>query len=273
MSPQPIVPAQTIETASEPPVERQWLKVSFGGGAMQRVGYVPKPTSDGSNPTTYAACFCGPLGEINPMFASVVSTVELYPFRINGGDGLAHLGLRADVSVGSVSTSQSNGESFSSTVVDWDIAAVYDIPLWNEVTAPVVSVSAGYSSLAFPLEAGPFPGLTYSGPSFALAGTLPLGAGFMLTGAGGLRIPLTLASDEATFGSAVSAWGWTAKLGASYDLEELVGLPLSLTLDAKFLGLNGTLTGESTLPGNISVTDASLVDIYRTIQSSVEFTF
>lgn len=240
---------------------------------MQRVGYVPKPTSDGSNPTTYAACFCGPLGEINPMFGSASSVIELYPFRINGGDGLAHLGLRADVSIGSVTTSQSNGESFSSTVIDWDVAAVYDIPLWNELTAPVISLSVGYSSLAFPLEAGPFPGLTYSGPSFALAGRLPLGAGFTLVGTGGLRIPLAVASDEASFDSAISAWGWNAKVGASYELESLVGLPLSLNIEAKFLGLNGTLAGESSLPGNVIVTDASLVDIYRTIQSSVEFSF
>ena len=143
---------QAVVAASEPPVQREWLSLSFGGGAMQRVGYVPKPTMDGSNPTTYAACFCGPLGEINPMFASVAGLLELYPFRIHGGDGLAHLGLRADFSVGSVTTTQESGESFSSTVLDWDLAAVYQIPLWNQLTAPTLSLALGYSSISFSPE-------------------------------------------------------------------------------------------------------------------------
>ena len=276
LSPSPqataVAAAEAVESA-EPPVSRPWLFVSLGGGAMQRVGYVPKPTSDGSNPTTYAACFCGPLGEINPMFGSAAATLELYPFRINGGDGLAHLGIRADVAVGSVTTSQSNGESFSSMVVDWDAAAVYDIPLWNALTAPVLSISVGYSSLTFPLEAGPFPGLTYTGPSFGLNGSLPLGGGVALEGSGGLRLPLTISSDEATFSSGVSAWGWTASLGATYDFEEVVGIPMAFALEAKFLGLNGTLSGESVLPGDVAVNEASLVDVYRSVQSSLKFSF
>ena len=52
---------------------------------------------------------------------------------------------------------------------------VYEFPMWNELTAPVLSILAGYSSLTFPLESGPFPGLSYTGPSFAMSATLPLG--------------------------------------------------------------------------------------------------
>ena len=268
---EPTSATQAVVVASEPPVQREWLSLSLGGGAMQRVGYVPKPTADGSNPTTYAACFCGPLGEINPMFASVAGSLEIYPFRINGGDGLAHLGLRADLSVGSVTTTQESGESFSSTVLDWDLAAVYQIPLWNQRTAPTLSLALGYASMSFPLEAGPFPGLSYSGPSFSLTGALPLGGGVTIGGAGGLRLPLTLESEQATFAADVSAWAWTAQLSASYDFEEHLGLPLSFGIQAKFLGINGTLSGESILPGNVSVVDASLVDLYRTIQSTLTF--
>jgi len=270
-TPTPAPTNQAIAVASEPPVQRQWLKLALGGGAMQRVGYVPKPTADGSNPTTYAACFCGPLGEINPMFASVAGALELYPFRVNGGDGLAHLGLRADVTIGSVTTTQESGESFSSTVLDWELAGIYQIPLWNKITAPTLSVAAGYSSMSFPLESGPFPGLSYSGPSFSLLGNLPLGGGVAIVGGGGLRLPLTLSSGQATFESNVSAWGWMAELGVTYDFEKDFGLPLSFGIQAKFLGIQGQLSGESVLPGNVSVRDASLVDLYRTIQSTLVF--
>ena len=268
-------PIAQLQTAAEvePPVERPWLRLSLGGGAMQRVGYVPKPTSDGSTPTTYAACFCGPLGEINPMFANVAGVVEVFPFRVGGGDGLAHLGVQADISVGSVTTAQENGESFSSTVLNWDVGMVYEFPLWNEFTAPVLSILAGYSSLTFPLESGPFPGLSYTGPSFAMSGTLPLGAGVVLEGGGGLRVPLAVTSDEAAFSTAVSAWAWTAEVGVSYALDELLGVPLQLGVNAEFMGLSATLTGESVLPGNVVVTEASLVDVYRSVQSTVGFTF
>ena len=86
-------PIAQLQTAAEvePPVERPWLRLSLGGGAMQRVGYVPKPTSDGSNPNDLCSMLCGPLGEINPMFANVAGVVEVFPFRVGGGDGLAHL--------------------------------------------------------------------------------------------------------------------------------------------------------------------------------------
>ena len=108
--------------------------------------------------------------------------------------------------------------------------------------------------------------------AFSLTGDLPLGAGFSIEGSGGLRLPLTLTSEQATFAADVSAWAWTAQLGAAYNLEEQLGLPLSLGIQAKFIGVNGTLSGESVLPGNVSVTDASLVDLYRTVQSTLIFT-
>ena len=274
-SPIASAPMAQLQTTAEvePPVERSWLRLSLGGGAMQRVGYVPKPTSDGSTPTTYAACFCGPLGEINPMFANVAGVVEIFPFRVGGGDGLAHLGIQADISVGSVTTAQENGESFSSTVLNWDVGMVYEFPMWNELTAPVLSILAGYSSLTFPLESGPFPGLSYTGPSFAMSATLPLGGGVVLEGGGGLRVPLTVTSDEAAFSTSVSAWAWTADIGVSYAFDELLGVPLQVGLNAEFMGLSATLTGESVLPGNVVVTEASLVDIYRSVQSTVGFTF
>ena len=172
-----------------------------------------------------------------------------------------------------MTTAQENGESFSSTVLNWDVGLVYEFPMWNELTAPVLSILAGYSSLTFPLESGPFPGLSYTGPSFAMSGTLPLGGGVVLEGGGGLRVPLTVTSDEAEFSTTVSAWAWTADLGVSYAFDELLGVPLQLGLSAEFMGLSATLTGESVLPGNVVVTEASLVDIYRSVQSTVGFTF
>ena len=95
----------------------------------------------------------------------------------------------------------------------------------------------------------------------------------MLEGGGGLRVPLTVTSDEAAFSTSVSAWAWTADIGVSYAFDELLGVPLQLGLNAEFMGLSATLTGESVLPGNVVVTEASLVDIYRSVQSTVGFTF
>ena len=171
-SPIASAPMAQLQTAAEvePPVERSWLRLSLGGGAMQRVGYVPKPTSDGSTPTTYAACFCGPSWGDKSNVRECGWRRRIFPFRVGGGDGLAHLGIQADISVGSVTTAQENGESFSSTVLNWDVGMVYEFPMWNELTAPVLSILAGYSSLTFPLESGPFPGLSYTGPSFAMSG-------------------------------------------------------------------------------------------------------
>ena len=264
----------SVEVSSEPVISGSWFSLSLQGGAMQRVGYVPKPTDDGSSPSTYAACFCGPMGEINPMFASLGGTVDVFPFRLTQGSALAGFGLRAEVSVGSVTTAGSGGNpSFTSTVLDWDVGAQWEFALWSAATAPTMRIIAGYSSLTFPLESGPFPGLTYVGPSFKADGTLPVGSGFSITGGGGLRLPLTVQSDEASFGDSVSAWAWTAALGATYSLQALLGVEAAVGIEGRFMGLNGTLSGESTLPNAVTVVDASLVDIYRSVHSSIEFSF
>jgi hypothetical protein len=193
--------------------------------------------------------------------------LDVYPLRFAGMEGLlSGLGLSFDGSFVVQSTQQVDtaggliGDTMTSQVMTLRGGLVWSLGLWDENTAPVVSMEAGYHHYAFPLEDAPFPGVAYSGPYGALEFALPVAESAALCLSAVFTAPLSAGSDAAAFGVPNGGYGFGGGVELFISFASLIGMPLELRIGGDYDSYTVRFSGESSFQG-VNLLDAELRDV------------
>jgi hypothetical protein len=190
-----------------------------------------------------------------------MAQLEFFPLAL-GGDGSWYegIGLEGEGIYGNTVTqiSTTPKTDTTSTVVGASGGLALRFVLWNSDTAADFKLRGGYGLFRFPLAAGNFPGVRYSGLYAGGTLTLPIVHAVQLVLSGRYEPKVTIAGHATTIGTSVSS---ASAMHGEGGLRFVFGI-VEIGLMGRYDRYSARFTGTSTLQNSSQYTAASFTDTY-----------